>query len=199
MEPLLETFCLEDKHLLHLNYHQDRVRWSTGQEIDISLFTEAIKSAPSYTLAHSGKWRVSVTYSPSSILSIRFVPYQVPEIRFLKPTTIEENFYSHKWANRSQFESIKRKLPQGTEPLFILDGLVTDTSFTNVVLEKEGQLFTPKSYLLKGTKRSYLLDKGIIQECDITLEELRHFDTIHLVNAMLSLHQLTLPVNAVLY
>ena len=198
MEPLLETFCLENKQLFHLKYHQDRVRWSTGQEIDISLFTKAIKSDPSYTLAQKGKWRVSVTYSPSSILSIRFVPYQVPEIGLLKPITIKENFYSYKWADRSQFESIKKELPRGTEPLFILDGLVTDTSFTNVVLEKDGQLFTPKSYLLKGTKRCCLLDKGIIHECDITLEDLRHYDTIHLVNAMLSPHQLTLPIEAVL-
>lgn len=198
MQLLLETFCLEDGNLLHLKYHEDRIRWSTGQEIDISLFTEAIKSDPSYTLAQRGKWRVSVTYSPSSLLSIHFVPYQVPEIGLLKPITIEENYYPYKWADRSQFESIKRELPRGTEPLFILDGLVTDTSFTNVVLEKDGQLFTPKSYLLKGTKRSYLLDKGIIQECNITLENLRHYDTIHLVNAMLSPHQRTLPIEAVL-
>ncbi len=108
MEALLETFCLENKQLFNLKYHQDRVRCSTGQEIDISLFTKAIKSDPSYTLAQKGKWRVSVTYSPSSILSIRFVPYQVPEIGLLKPTTIKENFYSYKWADRSQLKASKR-------------------------------------------------------------------------------------------
>lgn len=198
MQPLLETFCLEDGELLHLKYHEDRIRWSTGQKIDISLFAQTIYSNESYDQAKQGKWRVSATYTTSTIHSIRFVSYRIPEIVALQPITIEENFYSHKWADRSMFESIKKDLPHGIEPLFILDGLVTDTSFTNIIAEKEGQLFTPKSYLLRGTKRSYLLEKGVLQKQAITLEELRNYDTIHLINAMLSPYQLTLPTEAIL-
>lgn len=197
MEPLLETFCMEDGELLHLNYHQDRVRWSTGEEIDISLFADAIRGDASYPTEDRGRWRVSVTYTGGTILAIRFVRYHMPEIKALRPIAIDANFYAKKWADRSALELYKKELPSGVEPLFILDGKVTDTSFTNILVEKEGELFTPRSYLLRGTKRCALLDKGIIQECDLPLEELRYYDSIHLINAMLSPYQLVLPIISV--
>ncbi|WP_297719985.1 aminotransferase class IV [uncultured Porphyromonas sp.] len=197
MGPLLETFCMEDGELLHLNYHQDRVRWSTGEEIDISLFADAIRADASYPTEDRGRWRVSVTYTGGTILAIRFIRYQVPEIKALKSIDIDANFYTKKWADRSALELYKKELPSGVEPLFILDGKVTDTSFTNILVEKEGELFTPRSYLLRGTKRSALLDKGIIQECDLPLEELSYYDSIHLINAMLSPSQLVLPIISV--
>lgn len=197
MGPLLETFCMEDGKLLHLNYHQDRVWWSTGEEIDISLFVDAIRADDSYPTEDRGRWRVSVTYTGGTILAIRFVRYLVPEVKALKAIDIDANFYAKKWADRSAMELYKKELPTGVEPLFILDGKVTDTSFTNILVEKEGELFTPKSYLLRGTKRSSLLDKGIIQECDLAFDELRYYDSIHLINAMLSPSQLVLPIISV--
>ena len=39
--------------------------------------------------------------------------------------------------------------------------------------------------LLMGTKRSYLLDQGIIKEADITPEDLRKAQRISLFNAMI--------------
>lgn len=140
---------------------------------------------------------MSVTYTGGTILAIRFIRYQVPEIKALKSIDIDANFYAKKWADRSALELYKKELPSGVEPLFILDGKVTDTSFTNILVEKEGELFTPRSYLLRGTKRSALLDKDIIQECDLPLEELRYYDSIHLINAMLPPYQLVLPIISV--
>lgn len=39
--------------------------------------------------------------------------------------------------------------------------------------------------LLMGTKRSYLLDQGIIKEADVTPEDLRKAQRISLFNAMI--------------
>lgn len=58
------------------------------------------------------------------------------------------------------------------EIIIIKNGLVTDTSFTNIAIYKHGMWLTPKHPLLLGTKRAALLEKGIIQEADITVDDL---------------------------
>lgn len=73
------------------------------------------------------------------------------------------------------------------EILIIRKGLVSDTSFTNVVLESAEGLFTPASCLLKGTKRQQLLDSGIIQERDIRIADLSGYQNIRLINALIDL------------
>lgn len=44
---------------------------------------------------------------------------------------------------------------------------------------------TPKHPLLLGTKRAYLLDKDIIKEADITVDDLMKAKKIRLFNAMI--------------
>lgn len=44
---------------------------------------------------------------------------------------------------------------------------------------------TPRHPLLPGTKRAALLDMGMIQEADITLEDLRNANKVSLFNAMI--------------
>lgn len=58
------------------------------------------------------------------------------------------------------------------EIIIIKNGLVTGTSFTNIAIYKDGKWITPKHPLLLGTKRAALLEKGIIQEADITVDDL---------------------------
>lgn len=191
---LLETFCLQDGRILNLDYHQKRVNSSLERAWNINLFIEAIESSPDYTTAQIGKWRISVTYNIKGIKAVRMLPYHPPKVTTLFPVEIEENFYHCKWADRSRFEEIKKGLPAGVEPLFILNERVTDTSFTNVVLEKEGRLITPSTHLLRGTKRSLLLDKGLIKEQEVTQDLLQEYEAIHLINAMLDPHDLVINI-----
>ena len=72
--------------------------------------------------------------------------------------------------------------------LIIKDGFITDTSYSNIVVRDDsGRWFTPSSYLLKGTKRSYLLDKGIISEAEITPASLRKYKELKLINSMIDI------------
>ena len=72
--------------------------------------------------------------------------------------------------------------------LIVRDGRITDTSFSNVVFEDAGGgLYTPDTCLLKGTRRESLLDAGIIRECPITVDDIRRFRKVLLVNAMIGL------------
>ena len=71
------------------------------------------------------------------------------------------------------------------EPIFIQNGKITDASYANLIFLKDEKWFTPKNYLLNGTKRQLLLKENKIQEIEITKENLLQFTHFKLINSML--------------
>ena len=71
--------------------------------------------------------------------------------------------------------------------LIVKNGLITDSSFCNIIFKNEEGLFTPLNPLLKGTKRQYLLDKNIIKEREIYLQNLNEYNEVILINAMIDI------------
>ena len=161
-------------------------------------FAEAINTEVNRLGATSGKWRASITYSSQGIEGIKLVQYRLPEITGFRLIEITDNFYSKKWADRSQLDDYKSALPAGIEPIFVLNGLITDTSFTNILLEREGKWYTPIAPLLQGTKRCKLLEDRAIRPILLPSIEVHDYERIHLINAMLDPGELTLSTSAVL-
>lgn len=83
------------------------------------------------------------------------------------------------------------------EIIIVKHGLLTDTSFTNLAIYDGNHWITPKRPLLLGTKRAALLDKGIIQEADITLNDLRNAVKVSLFNAMIEFGEREVPIGNV--
>ena len=146
-------------------------------------------------------YRLSLEYSLEGFSAIRLIPYCKRTIRALRPLPLPDGFeYSYKYADRSFFEQMKAELADDEEPLFVRpDGTITDTSFTNVLIETEAGYLTPARPLLKGTQREALLRTGLIAETDdLTLSTLRSkAKAILLINALLPLEEaLRLPPKA---
>ena len=146
-------------------------------------------------------YRLTLEYSLAGLSAIRLVPYCKRTICALRPIPLPDSFeYSYKYADRSFFERVKAELADGEEPLFVRsDGTITDTSFTNVLIETEAGYLTPTRPLLKGTQREGLLRAGLIAEADdLTLSALRaKAKSILLINALLPLEEaLRLPPEA---
>ena len=146
-------------------------------------------------------YRLTLEYSLAGLSAIRLVPYCKRTICALRPIPLPDSFeYSYKYADRSFFERVKAELGDDEEPLFARsDGTITDTSFTNVLIETEAGYLTPTRPLLKGTQREGLLRAGLIAEADdLTLSALRaKAKSILLINALLPLEEaLRLPPEA---
>ena len=72
--------------------------------------------------------------------------------------------------------------------LIINKGMVTDSSYANVVFrDLDGNWVTPSTYLLSGTKRASLLQKGLIKETIITYRDLNKYTEVKLINAMIGI------------
>nr|WP_303184964.1 aminotransferase class IV [Tannerella sp.] len=156
---------------------------------DLSLITP-----PSFT---SGLTKCRLLYD-RFIRDIRFEAYIPRQISSLIAVEANDLDYAFKYADRSALVYDEWKHKGFDEVLFLKDGFLTDTSFSNVVLRKGNEYITPETYLLNGTQRQFLLKAGCIKEAPIHIAELKQYDELFLINAMLNLTEnLRIPITAV--
>ena len=172
---------------------QSLLSTSPWREVEAYLTGQQVLPATTY--------RLTLEYSLAGLSAIRLIPYCKRTIRALRPILLPDGFdYSYKYADRRFFERVKAELASDEEPLFVRpDGSITDTSFTNVLIETEAGYLTPTRPLLRGTQREGLLQAGLITEADdLTLSALRSkAKVILLINALLPLEEaLRLPPEA---
>ena len=209
----IETFMLRGGELIAGELHRERMLRTLrelGAETSSSLLQSLLSSSPwreveayltGQQILPAMTYRLTLEYSLAGLSAIRLVPYCKRTICALRPILLPDGFeYSYKYANRSFFERVKAKLADDEEPLFVRsDGTITDTSFTNVLIETEAGYLTPARPLLRGTQREGLLRAGLIAEADdLTLCALRSkAKAILLINALLPLEEaLHLPPEA---
>jgi len=209
----IETFMLRGGELIAGELHRERMlRTLRGQEAETSsaflqrlLSTAPWREVEAYLMGQqilpATTYRLTLEYSLAGLSTIRLVPHYKRTICTLRPIPLPNGFdYSYKYADRSFFERVKAELASDEEPLFVRpDGTITDTSYTNVLIETEAGYLTPTRPLLKGTQREGLLRADLIAEADdLTLSTLRSkAKAILLINALLPLEEaLRLPPEA---
>lgn len=114
-------------------------------------------------------------YSPKKVISLNLVDGAGVDYRF-------------KSENRSQIDNLLKNKENCDDILIIKNGLVTDTSYSNIVFSKEEKLYTPSTYLLNGIKRQHLINRGVVAERVIKVEEIELYDKYFLINSMLDLY-----------
>lgn len=198
-EPILfsEVIKVLDGKYLDMSYHLARMDKTMhaffNTSIHIELREEDIPKELQYGLT-----KCRILYSCDDI-KIEYERYNFKEIKTLK--LVEDNVidYAYKYANRTKFNHLLDQKGECDDILIIKNGLVTDTSFTNIVLENKDGLFTPTSYLLDGTKRRALLETGRIKEAVVKPEDLGNYSKLYLINAMITLEDnISIPTSSVI-
>ena len=104
------------------------------------------------------------------------LPDPVPCIALPHPTVAHDWRLRHKSTDRSFYEEAlaTAKEAGATEALLVRDGLVTEGSWTNVFIERDGTLVTPpvSAGLLPGVLRRSLIEAGKAREGNVRLEDL---------------------------
>ena len=131
-------------------------------------------------------YKLRIEYA-DKIIRVEFIPYQIRNIRQLVLKEAPGLEYPWKYANRSGIENLCRELSTGQDILITKNGYLTDSSFANIVLEKDGKFMTPSQPLLYGTQREHLLNTGIITSRQIHKSSLSEFSHIILINAMMDI------------
>ena len=142
----------------------------------------------------TGIYKCRIIYD-YAIHDISFTPYKKRDIRSLKIVHDDNIDYSYKYENRSAIEKLFEQRDNCDDIIIVKNNLLTDSSFANLALFNGSKWITPKQPLLKGTKRQFLLDNGLLTEADILSSDIRNFHRISLINAMLDLDEVSVYIN----
>jgi 4-amino-4-deoxychorismate lyase len=184
MSRLIESIRLFNGQFSRLELHQARLDNS---------FRTIFKRSPDWnlqslleeqTIPQSGLYKCRVVYDDQQ-KHVEFKPYEPRSIKTLKLVSDDSIEYNHKWEKRGSLDDAFAQREGCDDILIVKNGLITDSSYANVVLQKDENWFTPKSCLLPGTMRQFLLNTGVITEHTITEKNLKEFDRCKLINAML--------------
>ena len=180
---LFETIRIENGAPLHLKWHERRMEragrefWPEGNpaELKNSIVVPAAFS--------TGTVRCNILYG-REICEIKFTPWSKRAIRSLKLVYCNSIDYHVKFLDRTPLENLLATRGDCDDILIVKDGLVTDTSMSNIIFFDGNSWVTPGKPLLKGTCRERLLHEGKIGTSDIRADELHRFIGCKLINAM---------------
>lgn len=185
MYPLLETIRIEDRQIINIHYHQERVNKSLqmiGAQSRHLELEEHIIVPDEYA---SGLVKCRILYGAGE-MNFDFKVYIKRKIEYLHLRDGSALHYSIKWANRDPINKLMFGLDSNKDILIIRDQRVTDTSYCNVAFLKDDTWYTPEKPLLEGTQRQYLIDKGKIVPAEILVSDLDQYSAIRLFNAMIN-------------
>lgn len=199
MSPFIETMAVEQGSINNFEYHVRRfeetykAHWETSCPYSFIGNSEKVLR-DNYTRIHGKElWKLRVVYDAQT-MQTSLTPYTIRHITELIPVFSETIEYPFKSEDRRALNQLKENIAYNEEILIIKNGLVTDTSFTNVVVYNGKEYVTPRKPLLPGTRRASLLDSGNIIEGDIRYGEWNRFREIHLINAFMGLGDMVISI-----
>lgn len=180
-----EAIKIKDGIIYNLPYHQARIdRTLTkfeGLKIDLVSTLAGITDD-----FNNGLFKCRLIYGKAGVENIEFIPYSLRRINTVRLITADDIEYDYKYTDRVRLNELLDQ--SGCDDIIIVkNGLVTDAFAANLIFESSDGLFTPDAYLLPGTKRQYLLDMGIIRQKRITVADIKIYDRIRLISAMIDL------------
>ena len=189
MYPLLESLKLKDGQIQNLKFHQDRLNRAMEELYPdvrkINLQQEI--SVPDH--CRSGIFKVRVSYG-QTVEKIEIEPYVFRTIKGLKVVHHESIDYHLKYSDRQILQKLFARRDNCDDIIIIKNGFVTDSFAGNLLFFDGENWFTPTTPLLKGTKRQFLLNQGMISEKEIREEEIKSFQKVALVNALIDFEEM---------
>jgi len=183
MSLLIESIKLLDGEFRNLFHHEQRMnrslRMLCGVEDPFILeeFLNGIERPK------TGLYKCRIEYD-DQMKDIQFIPYTPKVINSLRIVEHDRISYEFKYVDRKSIDRLYELRKDCDDILIVKRGLVTDSSYSNIVFRKGSRFYTPWSCLLKGTMRQSLLEKNLIIEEEIMKEDIETFDSFKLINAM---------------
>jgi 4-amino-4-deoxychorismate lyase len=183
---LIETIRIINGKAQNLFWHNKRFNASRNELLGIHLQIDlgTIISIPAEY--RTGEVKCRIIYG-KEIELIEFESYTYKDVKSLKLVSNDLIEYGYKYQDRSTISELFSQKGEKDDIIIIKKGLVTDSSYGNLIFSDGKVLITPSSPLLKGTKRSRYLAENKIIEKDIAVNEIWKFSDIHLINAFLDL------------
>lgn len=196
---LVESIKLKDGEILHLSYHQDRMNRSVEELYAGTVPIDLAKAIVIPENFRSGLFKVRVLYR-QTIEKVEIEPYNFRTIESLKVVQHESIDYHLKYTDREILQHLYALRGNCDDIIIIKNGLVTDSFAANLLFFDGQNWLTPTTPLLKGTQRQFLLDQGIIAEKEIREGDIRSYQKVGLINAMVDFDEMpVININRIVY
>lgn len=189
----VETIRAEHGRYERLDYHSQRMNvtgnrhFSEWEDIDLG----QVLPPPPQTI---GRSKVRVVYGRRGISLVESAPYHIRVVRRLRIVTDDAIDYTYKSTDRASLNRLRQSCADDEEILIVKNGLLTDTSYTNIALWDGREWHTPARPLLGGTMRASLIDSHRLVPVDIPVEHLAHYHRIALFNALIDLGEMVVQM-----
>lgn len=183
---LIETTRIENGLIRNLEYHNERLNRSRKELFDCTYLIDLDEILNPYigSVSSQNLYKCRIQYS-KNIESIELLPYKLPSIASLKLVIYDRVDYSYKFSDRSQLNQLFEKRANCDDIIIVKNGLITDTSYANILFFNGKEWLTPAHPLLNGTQRASLLNQEQIRVANIRPEDLMHFEKARIINAMI--------------
>ena len=182
-----EGFFLLDEHIKRMKNSATYFDFKFDEKMIIAQLKEREKTFPENTL------KIRLLLARDGSIEIQFSSFKMSDDLIWtvalasEPIDCDNPFFYHKTTNREIYDNLRKDMKDVDEViLYNKNNEITEGTITNVVVEINGKKITPpvSSGLLAGTFREYLLEKGIIYEGIIYIDELKRADQIWLINSL---------------
>jgi 4-amino-4-deoxychorismate lyase len=184
MFPLLESIRIADGKIENLAAHQSRVEQSCKQLYLKPPSWQIGALVKNAQLPGTGIHKLRIVYDQEHA-EWTVSPYTIKPVVTLKVVVADDVRYSHKFADRTVLDGLYAQRGEKDDILIVKDGMVTDTSYANIIFRRKGKWYTPTTHLLNGTMRQWLISRGVVEAIPISCESLPDFEEFNLINAML--------------
>lgn len=188
MQQFVETIKVKNGKALALAYHQARMERTIAHFFPALALT-AMPRLEEWVVpkADMDLFKTRVVYGEKGVEKVEYASYAMRPIRSLRVVCNDSIGYDYKSVDRSALNALVTKRGNCDEIVIVKNGMVTDSSYTNLALYDGHEWLTPRRPLLLGTKRAFLLDQGLLKEADLTLADLRRAQRVSLFNAMIDM------------
>ncbi|UOQ48196.1 aminodeoxychorismate synthase component I [Gracilibacillus caseinilyticus] len=191
---LIESLLLENGEFPLLEEHMSRLA-NSAQYFGFSFSENNVRTKLLALAAEyqSDTYKVRLLYHRNGEIKINsqvIATVQQPVSAIIAPFPVnkDEIYLYHKTTRRTTYDSISEHQPANafTSLLWNKDRYVTEFTIGNVVIEKNGEFFTPpvSDGLLPGTFRQRLLQENRIKEKSILVDDLGDYDQVWFINSV---------------
>jgi 4-amino-4-deoxychorismate lyase len=177
----IESIRIENGSIVAQSWHEERMNETRRSILHLHAPLRLTGILP--VTIPKGIAKCRITYS-DIIHSVEIIPYKPKIVNTLQLIEDNEIDYAYKYADRSRLDNLLSR-KTADEIIIVRQGLITDTSYSNLIFYDGKRWHTPSSFLLNGTRRQRMLLAGLIVESEIRPSDLRHFTRVKLINAML--------------
>lgn len=192
----IETIQILDGKIQRLEYHQKRMDTTRHHFFEKTLPIDLKQHIQ--PLSIPGEIKCRIVYS-NNLIDISYSPYAIRNIQSLRLIFNDDIVYPFKNTDRNKLIELSEQKGDFDEILIVRNGLLTDTSYTNIALYDGKNWITPANPLLKGTQRDSLIDQEVLHEQDIHVEDLHQYQQLCLINAMIDFGKVVIPVSHIGY